>query len=436
MRAIKAVSVLVSGLVASAAMAQDLGTKAPAQSQPIAIVHATIHTVEGPTIAKGFVTFDQGVITGVGEGEYTLAGPGVVIDATGKHVYPGLIGAVTRLGLDEISAVRASQDHNEVGDMTPEVYAAVSVNPDSTLLPVTRSTGVLTAGVFPSGGSVPGRVSVMRLDGWTWEEMALKADAGLVVNWPQSRAIQAWWMDQSEERQTEGIGRARRALEGLFDRAAAYHAGSRKPADLGLDAMQLVVGPTPVNPVFIFAQDVDQITSAVTFGAERGLRVVIVGGQHAPLCADLLKSNGVGVIVNGIHAFPRRADAPYDDAFTLPKRLEDAGVRWCMASGQETPHERSLPYVAATAVAYGLSEEAAIRSITLSAAELLGVEERIGSIRPGKSATLIITDQSPLLIQSRVERAFIDGRDVDLSNKHEVLDKKYREKYRQGAEAR
>jgi imidazolonepropionase-like amidohydrolase len=187
-------------------------------------------------------------------------------------------------------------------------------------------------------------------------------------------------------------------------------------------------------PVFIFANDLDQITAAVTWAAGRKLRPVIVGGQDAPLAADLIRKHAVPVIVSGTHSFPRRADRPYDDAFTLPARLEAAGIDWCLASGQETPHERNLANNAATAAAYGLDADATVRAITLSAARILGVGDRLGSLEAGKSATLIVCDGPVLEVATRVERAFIDGRGIDLSNKQNKLAEKYREKYRQSGQ--
>lgn len=432
-----ATSICLTALAAMPALAQDLTVTAPAQDKPIAINNATIHTVSGGVIENGHVAFEDGKITSVGEGPYAMHGVGTVIDAGGKHVYPGLIASITQLGLDEISAVRASRDYDEVGAMTPEVYAAVSVNPDSTLIPVARSNGILLAGSFPTGGTIPGRVSIIRTDGWTWEDMTVEESAGLVINWPRARPVDAWWMTQSEAEQLKDIKRDMDAIDEAFDEAEAYIASrdadpQHQLIDLRWEAMrEFLPGADDQKPVFISATDVDQITSAVGWAAKRGLKCIITGGRDAPLVAELLKKHDVPVIITGTHNFPKRADEPFDDAFTLPGRLEGAGLRWAMASGEETAHERSLPYHAGKAVAYGLDPDVAIRSITLSPAEILGIADSYGSIEEGKSATLILTDGTPLEIMTHVERAFIDGREIDLSNKQKVLNEKYREKYRQ-----
>src|SRR5204863_3352767 len=174
-----------------AARAQDLVIKAPAQSSPVAITGATIHPVSGPAINGGYILFNEGRIVGLGDALPRLDKGVKVIDAKGKHVYPGLIGAYAQTGLVEIGMVKASTDTSEVGSggITPEVRACVAVNPDSTIIPVTRSNGVLSIAVFPTGGVVPGRASVISLDGWTWEDMTVSDVVGLNVNWPMSRTI-------------------------------------------------------------------------------------------------------------------------------------------------------------------------------------------------------------------------------------------------------
>lgn len=436
------------------ALAQDLTPKAPPQSRPVAIINATVHPVSSPAIDNGFIFFDRGEISGIGAvgtidpGKLTAEG-WTVIDAKGKHVYPGLFAPYTQLGLIEIAAVRATLDMGEVGPATPETRAVVAVNPDSTLMPVARSNGVLLAGVFPEtnsrnlisyfggpGGLVPGRAGVIRLDGWTWENMTISDDAGLVIDWPQARPVAAWWMDKTEAEQQKDIDRAVRIIDDLVTNARIYAAARKAdppaPADIRLEAMRALFEEGAARrPVFIHATEYDQIQQAVTFANRHGLKCVIVGGRDAPLCADLLKRHNVAVIIPGTVSFPKRDDQPYDDAFTLPKRLDDTGVTWCLGSGEEAAHERNLPYAAAMAVAFGLDHEKALRSITLAPAEILGVNGKYGSIDAGKSATVFIADGDILEVSTNVERAFIDGREIVLSDKQKVLDWKYREKYKQ-----
>ncbi|MBX3404889.1 MAG: amidohydrolase family protein [Phycisphaeraceae bacterium] len=446
----------VGMLAAGRAAAQDLGRKAPAQAEAVVIHGATVHTVSGQTLTNSWVYFREGKVVGLGPGPMPrFASPPRMIDGTGKHVYPGLVTPYSQLGLTEIQAVRATLDISESGQATPEVRAVVAVNPDSTLIPVTRSNGVLIAGVFPQvslgglssffegpGGLMPGRAGVIRLEGWTYEDMAVMEDAGLVVNWPQSRPISAPWMDRSDDEQTGDADRALRTLDALFTGARSYAAAraadASLPTDLRFAAMQALFAPGAAQrPVFAVCNDAEQIRSAVSFCQKHGVRCVIVGGRDAEACADLLKRHDIPVIISGGTArFPRRDDMNYDDPYTLPARLEAAGVRWALANGDDTAHERNLPYAAALAVAHGLAPDAAIRGITLSAAQILGIGDRYGSLEAGRSATLFIADGDILEVSTNVEAAFIDGREIDMDDKHKALERKYREKYRQQRDRR
>jgi len=422
-------------LATSCAFAQDLAPAAPPQDHPVFLVGATVHTVSGETIENGVVSFSEGRISLVGDsaimGRISLGPDTEIIDLSGKHIYPGLIDSVTRLGLEEISAVRAMDDYNEVGDMTPEVRAYVSVNPDSTVIPTAQTNGVLTVGVFPSGGTIPGRASVIRTNGWTTEDMAVSRDAGVIINWPRMRAS-ANTSDKSRFNKSRDERIAK--LDTLIDQTISYAAG-HDTTDLQLDAMMTVLPGESQHPVYINADDYDQITAAVNWAISRELRPIIVGARDAHLCTDLLVSTDTPVIVGGTYNFPKRNDAAYDQPYTLPAKLQAAGVKWSLTMSSRHAHERNLPDAAAIAVAHGLelglTREAALRAITLSAAENLGIADQLGSIENGKLATLIITDGDILDVTTIVEGAYIDGRSIDLSNKQTDLRDKYLEKYRQ-----
>lgn len=425
--------------LAPAARGQDVTPKAPpSQAVPLVIVNATIVPVAGATIENGTLIAEDGVVTWLGPTADAPATPAgsTVVDARNRRLYPGLVAANTIMGLMEIGAVRATRDENEVGEVTPEARAIVAVNPDSTLIPVTRSNGILTACTLPVGGLVPGRAAVLRLEGWTWEEMAVEADAGLCLNWPILRPIEAWWMDDSPQEQLDRAAGELREIAALFDRAEAYAAARAADPELPVDVRMEAMLPAirGETPVFVRANELDQIRSAATFCAERGLRGVIVGGADADAAADLLVRHDIPVILTGTHRLPTSRHDDYDSSFTLPARLEAAGVRWCLASSGgsfDTPHERNLPYHAAIAVAHGLDPDVALRSITASAAEVLGVGDRLGTLEVGKAATMFLADGDVLEITTRVTDAWIDGRTVVLDDKHKQLDRKYRERYRQ-----
>lgn len=442
-----------AGLAATAA-AQDLAVKLPPQSRPVLITGATVHTMAGRTIQNGAVMFNNGVISGVFtqdeladfQARVLFQPPGPErLDAGGKHVYPGMIAVASQIGLTEILSTRPTEDYDEVGAITPEARPASSINPDSTLLPVTRAAGVLAAGVFPTGGLIPGQVSVIRFEGWTAADMIVRESVGVLVNWPAMRPAPSLFPSLPEGEQRKEIRSALDAIDRAFGAARSYaemrRADPATPRDIRWDAMAPLFAPqaqaAPPRPrVFVAANDVDQITAAVTFAAEHGVDLVIVGGRDAPLCAPLLKQHNVPVIVTTIRSFPKRADADYDAAFRVPAELHKAGLRFCIASGEEPAHERNLPYAAGMACAFGLPIEDGLRSITASTAEILGVADTLGTLEAGKAATLFIADGNPMEITTRVERIFIDGKAVSLENKQTALERKYREKYAQPSSER
>lgn len=430
---------ITAAIAPTPARAQDLTVTAPAQDAPVFLVGGEVHTVSGEVIPDGVVAFNDGIITIVGRRadvmpRIKLSADARVVDITGHRVYPGLIASNTRLGLTEIGAVRATHDYDETGQLTPEVTAAVAVNPDSTLIPVARSNGVLTFASAPSGGRVPGALSVMRAEGWTWEDMTVSRRAGIVLDWPRMRdPYRAFPGGGDRDDPRDAVA----AIDALFDRAASYDAQrTADPAtaiDIRMESMRALL-PTAGDdriPLFINANDVDEIRSAVTWAAGRDLRCVIVGGRDAPLVSDLLAAHNVPVILSGTHTWPKRADSPHDDPFTLPKRLSDAGVTFAIDTSDRDGNVRNLPYEAARAAAFGLDPALALRAITLDAATILGVDDQLGSIDRGKRATLLVTDGDVLEVTTIVKHAFIDGREIDLTNKQTDLRDKYREKYRQ-----
>ncbi len=450
----------LAAAILAAIPAQDLGIKAPPQRGTICIYNAHIHPVDGPDIPHGFITFTDATIREIAAGTPHVPMPGAApgytaIDAKGLHVYPGLVAAASEMGLIEHGLVRQTSDRAETGDAKPEVIAASAVNPDSTLLPVARVNGILTVCVVPRGGLLPGQASVIRMDAWTTEELPLATPFpgpnrhanAMVLSWPSMRTSTAWWMTRSVEEQQKDIKQSLERVETLFDNAKAYRdaraADPSTPTDLRLEAMRALF-PTPdapaanaapgaprTLPLFVNANDYDQITAALAFCKERGIRMVLVGGSDAHLAAAQLKEHDVPVIITGTHNLPRRADSPYDDAYTLPARLLAAGVRFAIASADDAAHERNLPYNAAIAVAHGLPRDAALAAVTLWPAEILGVADQVGSLTRGKLATLIVTDGDPLDATTKVHHAFIDGRAIDLTTKQSILAEKYRERYRQ-----
>ena len=396
---------------------------------PIAIVDATIVPVTSPLIESGTLLIDNGKIVALGA-DVTIPRGAIKLSASGRFVYPGLFNSDGLLGLVEVNSVRATRDFAETGDLNPNLKVETAVNPDSELIPVTRSGGVLLSLSAPRSGLISGTSAILQMDGWTWEEMTLEAPSGIHVNWPRVR-----WAEATDSKKRQGSAAASiQRLRLFFEQSQAYlaalEAGASPPIDLKLAAMlPLLRGEIPM---IVMAETVAQIQSAVAFAVEHSVRIVIYGGYDAESCAGLLKAYDVPVIIGGIHRLPRRRSDPYDAPFTLPNRLRLAGVQFCIAARDpfDAPNTRNLPYQAAHAVAFGLPHDEALKAITISPAEILGVSDRVGSLEVGKDATLIVTDGDPLETATHVEQAFIQGRPVDLSDRHKSLWKKYRERLR------
>jgi imidazolonepropionase-like amidohydrolase len=407
---------------------------------PVLLTGGVVHTVSGPTLSPGALLMDVGKIIAVGA-SVTAPANATVVRLDGKHVYPGLIEAKSQLGLVEIDSVRATVDTTETGTINPNVRSQVAFNPDSEAIPIARANGILMSVIVPTGGLIGGRQSMMLLDGWTWEDMCLKPDVGMTVAWPRfavPRMGRAPGATSTAEQPSDASQRIRELVELLeeardYERARDLALGGRSDRPLAKDARLAAMREVVAGrmPLVIEANETQQIQSAVAFAKAQGVRIIISGGSDAPQCAALLVEGKVPVIVEGVYRLPRYRHDDYDAAYTLPARLQAAGVPYCIsATGRfGASGVRNLPYHAATAAAFGLTGEQALRSITLSAAEIFGVQERAGSLEAGKDATLFIANGDILETATQVEQAYVQGRPVDLSNHHTELYDKYRTKY-------
>lgn len=404
------------------------------QSQPIAIVGATIHPIAGPDIERGTIVFDRGKIVALGT-DLVLSPETVRVDGSGKHIYPGMFCAGGRMGLFEIDAVRATNDYEETGSLNPNVRVEVAVNPESEHIPVTRANGVLLTLTAPSGGLLSGTSAVLQLDGWTWEQMTLRAPVGLHAQWPRSEPVSASWVegasDQNSARENQW-----NEMQRVWDEANRYWM-ARKAGTVVPDADARYEAMIPVLegklPLIVTADTRGQIQSAVAFADQHRLKLIVMGGYDAEACAPLLRDRNIPVIISTVFRSPLRRSDPFDASYTLANRLREAGIRFCIAGLDrwEAPNLRNLPYHAATAVAYGLPREEALKAVTLYPAEILGVSDRVGSLEAGKDATLFVADGDPLHVRTQVSDAYIQGRRVDLENRHLRLWRKYQEKYKQ-----
>lgn len=425
-------SALAALLLAAAAVA------AQEAAPSFAIVNARVVTVSGPVLERATVLVTGDRIAAVGPDVVVPEGIETV-DAAGQVLYPGLIDALTVLGLTEIGSVPGSVDTTEVGEVNPHAKAWVALHPHSDLIPVARANGVTVALAAPTGGLVSGQSALVRLTGTTPQAMVVKAPAALHVVYPSGRpAFEFAQMFQEpelktfEERQREkerNQERALRRLAGLLDEARAHaaaldgQAASSKP-DLALES--LAPAARGQVPVVIRADAESDIRGAVRFAEQRGLKAIIAGGLEAWRCAELLKQKDVPVLLT-VDRLPRREAAPYDAAFTNPAVLHRHGVRFAIVT-DDASQSRNLPYEAAMARAYGLPAEAALRAITLSPAEVFGVADRLGSIETGKQATLVLASGDIMDHRTQVLRVWIDGVSQSLDTRHTRLYQQFKDR--------
>lgn len=419
-------TLLIAVLAALAASAQ-------AADKPVVLSGADFYTVSHGVVAGGELLIRDGKIAAVGP-KVDAPADAERIDLKGKRVYPGYVAANSNLGLTEVDAVRSTVDQAEVGPVNPNARAIVAIDADSELLPVARSNGVLTVLVVPQAGDdglLTGQSALVKLDGWTWEQMRLKDPVGVHMTWPTTR-MPPWLPQPMQEKAVEAAKKKLAAIDQVFADARAYRAskaaGKQVREDLRWEAMIPVLdGKTPL---FVHADTAVQIRESLEFAKREQLRIVLVGGVDAWRFADTLRARDVPVILGSSHNLPLRRWEAYDTVYANASKLAKAGVRFAIANdGGSASNERNLPYQAASYAAFGLGAEAALRAITLSPAEILGVADRLGSLDAGKDATLFVANGDALEDTTQVERAWIQGREVSMANKQTRLYEKYQRKY-------
>ncbi|MDF0715809.1 amidohydrolase family protein [Muricauda sp. 334s03] len=405
-------------------------TPAPPQSEQIAILGATAHIGNGEVIENCTIIFKDGKITAIGA---DLMAPtiGTMINAEGKHVYPGFIAPSKSLGLVEVDAVRASDDQDEIGEMIPHVRSLIAYNAESKVVESMRPNGVLIGQVTPQGGTISGTSSIVQFDAWNWEDAALKADDGIHMNWPNFFRRGRWWA--GEERgyvPNKDYGKEMDNIKMFFQNSIAYGKTNENQKNLPFAAMQGLFDGS--QRLYIHADGEKEITDAVTLTKQLGVKnVVVVGGYRANKIVDLLKEYNVPVLVERTHSLPQHEDDDYDHTYKLPKILVDAGLLVGLQNENAANFQvRNLAFYAGQTVAQGLDKETALQLITGNTAKILGIDDMYGTLEEGKSATLFISKGDALDMRTnQLSKAYIDGRDVSLETHQTELWKRYMGKY-------
>jgi imidazolonepropionase-like amidohydrolase len=411
-----------------------------AQTTDYAITHAKIITLVGLPIENGTVVIHDGKIAAVGASVAVPAGA-KVIDAQGLFVYPGLFDAVTQMGLREIGAVGATVDTTETGQFNPDVVAATAILPSSTHIPVTRAAGITevlavpASGGFDSSGTstlIGGQASAINMAGWTVDEMLIRKNAAMVIDWPNLdlHSFDFTTFSRKDKAFADAKKDYDKAIDQLgdwIDQARHYAQAMDKSTptlerDVKLEALASVVRGE--MPVLIFADEPRQIRDAITFCDRHKLKMVLAGGTQAWKVKDLLRSAGVPVILGPPLASPPDEDDAYDRMLTQPAELTAAGVKVAIASF-DNGFSRRIGQQAANAIAHGLSPEDGLKAVTLYPAQILRLDSELGTIQTGKTANLIVTTGDPLELTTEVKYLFIKGQPTSTDNKQKELYEKY-----------
>jgi imidazolonepropionase-like amidohydrolase len=409
-------------------------TPAPKQSKSILILGAKAHLGNGSVIENSLVSLVNGKIVTIGDA--TLMKPAkhdIVIEAYGKHLYPGFIAPNSTLGLVEIDAVRASDDESEIGEFNPHVRSIIAYNAESKLVETTRPNGVLLAQITPRGGRISGTSSIVQLDAWNWEDALVKENEGLHLNWPRSYSRAGWWAEPGGIESNKNYEPQIKEIQTYFDNAFAYLTSKNDKKDLPFEAMKGL--QSGEKTLYVSANGEKEIIDAVLFKKKNNIqKMVIIGGYYAFKVAQLLKENNVSVLLKRIHDLPLLEDEDVNLPYKNAKILVDAGVLVGLqnAGEMERMQTRNLPFYAGTCAAWGLTKEQAVQLISGNTAKILGIDNNYGTLEAGKSATLFLSDGDALEMKSNIiSLAFIDGRQISLESHHTELNERYKGKFEQ-----
>lgn len=403
-------------------------------AQKTLIRYAKAHLGNGEKIDNAYIELQGESITRVADANKSRVNEAdfdTIIEADGKHVYPGFIIMDSRLGLTEIDAVRASHDYQEVGDFLPNVRALPAFNTESKIIATVRTNGVLMAQIAPIGLGISGQSSAIHFNGWNWQDATIKADEGVFLTWPDRYRNTGWWAEPGRSKVNKTYGEQIKTIKDYFTEAEAYSKDStQKEKNLRFEAMRGVYNET--KRLYIRVDWAKDILDVVQFVRALGIKkATIVGGAEARLVTTELKENNIAVIIDRVHKLPAHEDSPIDEPYRIASALVKDGVSVAFATtgDMEAMISRNLPFQVGTAVQYGLDYEIAIQSITQTPAKLMGIDDTFGTLESGKSATLFISEGDALdMTSNNIKTAFIKGKLIDLTNHQTELNERFAKK--------
>ncbi len=407
-----------------------------AADNSVLVRNVDVHPVVGADIHNGAVLVIDGKIAEVGA-RISPHGGVRVVDGHGLQLYPGMINAATNIGLEEIESLRDTIDLDEIGTFNPELRAEVAFNASSEHIDVTRASGITTVITLPGsgarggrGGSAPmiaGQGALMHMEGWTWEDMAVKRSAVMDMVFPEIQSggrggfaallgAPARTYADEEKQYKEQIDQ----IAHFFDDARRYKTakaagGPDFHRDIRLEAMIPVIeGKTPL---LVRAEREQSIKDAIEFADKQKVKIIIANPREIGSTGPMLKARNIPVVLGKTFELPMRDDDPYDAPYTLPSEFYKAGVKICFGTF-DVEFARNVPFEAAQAAAFGLPRAEALKGLTISTAQILGVDDQLGSIEKGKLGDFILTDGDPLEAKTNIKAVFIGGKEVSLESRH------------------
>ena len=406
-------------------------TPAANQNKSVLIKGVTLHIGNGSVLENAELGMANGKIVEVGALGSSQNNYDTTIDASGKHLYPGFIAANSTVGMVEIDAIRPTNDLNEIGTFLPHIRTIIAYNAESKVVESLRPNGILTAQIVPTRGRIAGSSSVVQLDAWNWEDASLKTDEGIHLYWPRSyrRGNSSKGEDPlvyDQKNYTKQV----EELKQYLIRAKTFQAGEKQK---NLPHAALAGAFSGTQQVYLHAKEKRQILDGIDLLKKQGIqRIVLVGGDDAHLTLPYLKEHSIPVIVSRPHRLPNTADEDVKLPFKMAKLLMDAGliITIDVSGRMERMNTRNLPFYAGSFAAYGVEKEKAVEMITLNAAKILGIDNRLGSLEVGKDATLFIAEGDALDMRTnQLSHAFIQGREISLETHQTELWKRYMEKF-------
>jgi imidazolonepropionase-like amidohydrolase len=396
----------------------------------IAIKDVTIIPVVGEDIPGGTIIIKDGLIEEIGR-DIPIPQGATLYEANGLHAYPGMIDSACYLGLYEIGSLKATIDNRETGDINPQVKAVEALRPDSMHIPISRSNGITTALIVPSGGLIAGQSGLIRLAGWTPDEMIIQKTVAMHIELPGMGRSRRRSPSQAQQPASKKITE----LKDLFHRARLYQkqkTAAQKDMTLSLpefdEKLEFILPVINGSlPVIVSVHSEQDILDAIEFVKNENVKAIFYGVSEGWKVADKIEEAGIPVIFGTLYAMPPKWEDGYDSLYRNPAVLQKAGVLFAFSS-QSASVAKDLPYHAAKAVAFGLDKREALKGVTIYPARIFGIDDKFGSLEKGKTANVVLADGDILELRTQIKHVFIDGKEMDLSSVYTELLKKYKKR--------